>query len=402
MLLRDNFYLLKVIWNNCLSFLSRASVRELFECPSYVGLYRDDGLAYFPNITGRQADVIRKDFHERFSRFGLNLEIQCNLKVVNFLDVTLNLNDGSYKPFRKQEQETIYINTRSNHPKSIIEQLPMTVEKRIGELSSNQAIFNEAAKYYQNVLDKNGYKHTLKYRSSDEQNPNSTKRRSRKIIWFNPPYNKNVATNVGKYFLMLVDKHFKRNHRLRKIFNRSTLKISYSCMPNFKSLINAHNEKVMKSGKVETKNASKECNCRSKENCPMKGKCLATNIVYEAAISDEETNGQGQRKVYYGICETTFKVRYANHKKSFNHARYRNETELSREFWKIKESGGKPTIEWTIKKFCRQLNPNSRRCNLCLSEKYFILVHHGQNLLNKRSELVSKCRHQNKFSLTKV
>ena len=46
---------------------------------SFTGLYRDDGLAYFKNISGRQADIIRKKFHEIFERFGFQVEIQCNL-----------------------------------------------------------------------------------------------------------------------------------------------------------------------------------------------------------------------------------------------------------------------------------------------------------------------------------
>ena len=79
-----------------------------------IGLYRDDGLAYFKNVTGRQGDLIRKKFHEIFKRYGLHQEIQCNLKIVNYLDVTFNLCDGSYKPYRKQDHETLYINSKSN------------------------------------------------------------------------------------------------------------------------------------------------------------------------------------------------------------------------------------------------------------------------------------------------
>ena len=50
----------------------------------------------------------------------------------------------------------------------------------------------------------------------------------------NPPFNINVATNVAKTFLTLIDKHFPKNRRLSKIFNRNTIKVSYSCLPNVK------------------------------------------------------------------------------------------------------------------------------------------------------------------------
>ena len=43
-------------------------------------------------------------------------------------------------------------------------------------------------------------------------------------------------------------------------------------------------------------------------------------------------------KLVYGICETKFKLRHANHKKSFNHRNCRSDTELSNKFWKIKDN----------------------------------------------------------------
>ena len=47
------------------------------------------------------------------------------------------------------------------------------------------------------------------------------------------------------------------------------------------------------------------------------------------------------------------------------------------------------------------LNPNSKRCYLCLNEKLKIATYRGNNLLNKKTELISKCRHQNKYTLSK-
>eukprot|EP00794_Sanderia_malayensis_P002118 gene2118-biopygen1896 len=43
-----------------------------------IGLYRDDGLAIFQNITGQQADRIRKDITKQFKQHGLNITIQTN------------------------------------------------------------------------------------------------------------------------------------------------------------------------------------------------------------------------------------------------------------------------------------------------------------------------------------
>ena len=58
-------------------------------------------------------------------------------------------------------------------------------------------------------------------------------------------------------------------------------------------------------------------------------------------------------------------------------------------------------ITWKIVKKCLPYNPNTRRCDLCLNEKLEIALFKEPRLLNKRSELISKCRHQNKFMLLK-
>ena len=60
--------------------------------------------------------------------------------------------------------------------------------------------------------------------------------------------------------------------------------------------------------------------------------------------------------------------------------------------------------------FCTQLvrkilgqyeayNVNTKRCLLCLNEKLQIAIYRGNNMLNKRTEIISKCRHRNKFAL---
>ena len=56
------------------------------------------------------------------------------MKIVNYLDVTLNLNDGSYRPYKKPNEETNYIHVNSDHPPSILKQLPKSIEKRLSSL----------------------------------------------------------------------------------------------------------------------------------------------------------------------------------------------------------------------------------------------------------------------------
>ena len=53
----------------------------------------------------------------------LSLEIECNLKTVNYLDITLDLITGTHKPYRKPNGETLYIHAGSNQPANILKQL---------------------------------------------------------------------------------------------------------------------------------------------------------------------------------------------------------------------------------------------------------------------------------------
>ena len=114
--------------------------------------------------------------------------------------------------------------------------------------------------------------------------PRQTKKktRKRKIIWFNPPHCRSVKTNVGKIFLKLIKKHFLKDNSLNKIFNKNTVKVSYSCMDNISSIIQSHNKNIL-SPVSNTKYGS---NCRSKESCPLQNKCLTPKIVYRADVKN--------------------------------------------------------------------------------------------------------------------
>ena len=177
-------------------------------------LYRDDGLAVLKNKSEPQSEHVKKNIQKIFKEHGLDIIMQCNMKVVNYLDVTFNLNDGTYMSYTKPNNEIKYIHKNSNHPASVIRQIPLSIESRLSTLS-----FNE------------------------------------------------------KY-----------------------------------------------------------------------------------------------------------------HKKSFNHVKHKNDTELSKEFWEIKKRNGTPKITWKIIRICRSYNPNSKRCLLCLHENYEIATYKGDNLLNKRNE----------------
>ena len=125
---------------------------------NHIGLYRDNGLAILKNTSCPEAEKLKKKFQKIFKEKDLDIIIQCNLKITNYLDITLNLNDGSYRLYRKLKEETNYIHIKSDHPPSIIEEIPRSIEKRLSILSSSKDIFQESAIYYKKCLRNSRYK----------------------------------------------------------------------------------------------------------------------------------------------------------------------------------------------------------------------------------------------------
>ena len=106
------------------------------------------------------------------------------------------------------------------------------------------------------------------------------------------------------------------------------------------------------------------------------------------------SEGDGGPKGYIGIAGRDFKSRYNNHTKSFRHRHYSKDTELSKYIWSLKDGGIDYSIKWEIVKQSNTHRRSSGTCNLCMDEKLIILL--TENTLNKRSELVSTCRHGSK------
>ena len=262
-----------------------------------------------------------KKIKEIFETLGLKITIEPNLTKVDFLDVTFNLETESFQPFRKPNDTPTYIHKDSNHPPHIKKNLPTAINKRLSEISSNEQLFNENKQPYEDALKKSGLKNNLKFQN--HQNNGRKRNRPRKQIWFTPPYNATLKTNIGKEFLKLIDKHFPKNKPLSKIFNRKTIKIGYSCTNNMNKIITSHNKRIL-NDKQEKENTV--CNCRKPTSCPVNNKCQTKNVVYKATLK----NGVN----YIGMTSTTFKTRYNNHIHSFKTEAKKNSTTLSQYIWR--------------------------------------------------------------------
>ena len=91
------------------------------------GLYCDDGLIFLRNVNGQKMDPVRKNVIKISKEVGFKIEVQTQLKIVNFLDVTFNLVNGTYRPYKEAKESLLYINTSFNHPPQVIKQLTTSI-----------------------------------------------------------------------------------------------------------------------------------------------------------------------------------------------------------------------------------------------------------------------------------
>ena len=229
----------------------------------------------FYQVSAALQEKLRQNIVRIFAEQELKITIEINLTRVDYLDITMNLESGLFKPYRKPGDRPLYVSAKSNHPPLILKNIPAGIERRLSDNSANEQIFMEAVPIYQAELDRCGYTHKLEYKPRIDQVYKPKKRRTRRITWFNPPYSMNVATNVGQEFLKLIDLHFPPGDKLHSVVNRSTVKVSYRCLPNMGAQVAKHNAKILNSSKDTPNRTPPSCNCQKNkvDECPLPGAC---------------------------------------------------------------------------------------------------------------------------------
>ena len=361
---------------------------QLVEVNLNGGLYRDDGLGVMDG-TRRQNENTKKKICEIFRRNNLKITVEVNMKTVDFLDVTLDLSTDTFKPFLKPNNTLLYVNTSSNHPPNIVKNIPESINKRLNSLSKNEDIFNQAIPPYQEALHKSGYKYQLNYKPPQENL--QRRRRNRNIIWYNPPFCKSVKTNIGKQFFRILAQCFPAENPLSKLFNKNTVKLSYSCMPNVASIISGHNKKVIN---TEEGNGPPPCTC-TLYDCEVEGKCEQTGVIYQCKVTETT---RGTSETYIGLTANSFKDRLTKHRRSFRVEGYHRNS-LSTHIWDLKRRQINFEISWRIVAKARPYSPSAKYCKLCIKEIYYILFERENSSLNKRQEFFGYCLHKSKFLL---
>ena len=378
--------------------------------PINIGAYKDDWLAVSSQTT-RCTEISRKELDRIFKENGLTLDfVSVNKKIINFLDITLNLDTGLFEPFMKENNKIFYVHELSNHPPSIIKNLPQNVNNRLSKISANEEVFATKIAPYQAALDASGYTHKLTFDPNARNRPSRENRnRNRKVTWFNPPWSHNVKTNVGKKFLDIIKETFPNTHPLHKYCNRNTIKISYRCMNNMKREISRHNNKILNGNNNNNNNGAAAqqqyaCSClpqKKPETCrvlPGVG-CMVDNVVYRATITRTDTN---HRETYTGSTYNPLKTRVNQHNNDITtQDEKRKGTTLSKYVRDLIRQGIPFNINWDVLKRAAPYNPITKICRLCICEKFHILFHPEDSTLNQRSEFFSKCWHMDTHLLSK-
>ena len=93
------------------------------------GVYRDDCLSFTDRPVREIEHKLKKEISQIFKDCDLKLTFEPCSVTANFLNVTLNLKSGTYEPFRKENNDFLYVNAKSNHPPTITQNIPLKMKK---------------------------------------------------------------------------------------------------------------------------------------------------------------------------------------------------------------------------------------------------------------------------------
>ena len=133
------------------------------------------------------------------------------------------------------------------------------------------------------------------------------------------------------------------------------------------------------------------------QTCPVEGACQTRGVIYEATV----TTDNGKKETYTGLTSRRFKDRLYEHTSDMNNE-HNEGTSLSNYVWSLKNASTPYRITWKIITRAQSFNPSTKRCNLCLKEKFCIMFRPEGASLNSRSEFFSTCRHRLKPLLQNV
>ena len=82
-------------------------------------------------MPGPEVTRKKKELKKIFKNNGLSITVKTITKTADFLDIHFDLVKEIYQPYKKPNDDPLYINIKANHPTSILQQLPKSISKRI-------------------------------------------------------------------------------------------------------------------------------------------------------------------------------------------------------------------------------------------------------------------------------
>ena len=158
---------------------------------------------------------------------------------------------------------------------------------------------------------------------------------------------------------------------MNKIFSHNTIKVSYCCTQNLGNIIKLYNKKPINSNNQ----IILPCNCRRKEDCPFQGKCRANDVVYKLLLQQLVF----PIKFIQELHKESFKNSLTNHDTYFKNESKIDNTTLAKYIQDLKlEHNVMPTLKWHIFKSVIPYLNITKKCRLCLQEKFEILSYPSQ------------------------
>ena len=103
------------------------------------------------------------------------------MKYVNYLDVKDELRNDPFRSYHKPDDKIQYMHTEFNDPWNIIKRVPTSKENRLSNLSSNEKLFQDSTRHYEDYVRLSGYNKKLTYKATDTNEDKHSKHK-RKII----------------------------------------------------------------------------------------------------------------------------------------------------------------------------------------------------------------------------
>ena len=116
-----------------------------------------------------------------FKECDQEITAESSQQIVNYLDVALNLKDGTFRPYNKPDDQIQYMHTKSNHSLNNIKHILASIEIRLSKLSSTEIIFKDSTTQCEDNLRQSGYNKKLTYKPTytNHQNQIKHKKKSR-------------------------------------------------------------------------------------------------------------------------------------------------------------------------------------------------------------------------------